>query len=74
MVNSHGNMALHFCSEYGYHSLGKYLVMKKANPFIKNMKGIFAYQGCKTIHSTIDDYGLSEKTIKEIRQAYKMKD
>ena len=72
MFNVNGNSALHFCSEYGYHMLGRYLLLQKANPFIKNLKGLFAYQGSNTIHSTLEDYGLTNKSIKEMRQFFKM--
>ena len=31
MTNCMGNSAIHFCTEYGYHALGAYLMRKSAN-------------------------------------------
>ncbi len=47
LSNCHGNTALHFCYEYKYLKLANYLEKKEGNKFIKNNKGISAYEGTK---------------------------
>lgn len=47
-TNNFGNSALHYCSEYGYTTLGNYLISKGAQPFIKNLYGFMAIQGVRS--------------------------
>ena len=45
MTNCIGNSALHFCTEFGYDALFKYLVSKGGNPHIVNIRGQQAKDG-----------------------------
>lgn len=46
-TNHTGNTALHYCSEYGYISLGDYLLLKGAKPYVTNMYGFNGLQGVR---------------------------
>ena len=45
MTNCMGNTAYHFCVEYGYDFLAKYLESKGANPMITNVRGYKGREG-----------------------------
>mmetsp|Transcript_15917 Transcript_15917/g.15331 ORF Transcript_15917/g.15331 Transcript_15917/m.15331 type:complete len:128 (+) Transcript_15917:22-405(+) len=47
MTNCMGNTALHFAVEYGYTDLANYLISKKANIEIHNVRGFGANEGIK---------------------------
>ena len=47
MFNIMGNTALHFCNEYNYSQLSKYLLSKGALPNIKNIRDLKATEGIR---------------------------
>jgi ankyrin repeat protein len=51
MINSMGNSALHFASEYKYKNIYEYLIKKGANPELKNLRGVKARGGTRKINS-----------------------
>jgi len=47
MTNNKGNTSLHYCYEYGYLNLAKYLESKGADTKIKNFSGFLPHKGIK---------------------------
>ena len=63
MYNAMGNTALHFCTEYGYTTLGEYLLSKKADPLALNFKGFTAIEGVRA--SRGHKYNINKQILEE---------